>query len=531
MVETTILDHRGQPMKRSELTAEPQTSRLASLHTEFENHPSRGLTPGRLASILQGAEQGQLLEQCNLFADIEEKDGHVFAEMGKRKRALQGLEWDIVPPRNASKEEEKAADLAKEVIGDMTDLSDVIFNMADAIGYAFSNQEMTWERYGKEWLPATIEHRPSSWFTVLQNDRNQLRLRDGTSDGQALQSLTWISHIHKATSGFLPRAGLHRVLAWPFLFKNYSVRDLAEFCEIYGLPMRLGTYPSGSSDDEKSTLLRAVTQIGHSAAGIIPEGMMIDFKEAAKGQSDPYQYMIEWCERTQSKAILGGTLTSQSDGASSTNALGNVHNEVRHDLLEADANIMQRTLTRDLVYPIVMLNTSAITSLRRCPRFEFITQEGEDMALYADALPKLVGVGMRIPESWAHTRLQIPVPDKGEEVLQVGGQKTLPPDPGTKTALKGHHCPHCASAALKANAEKDDIDQRTNQLEAQTNDAMTTMINQIKDLVDQSESYEELQKKLLEVYAAINPEELAKVMAQGFSTAELTGRYEVDQGE
>ncbi|SLM64493.1 Mu-like prophage FluMu protein gp29 [Dickeya aquatica] len=46
--------------------------------------------------------------------------------------------------------------------------------------------------------------------------------------------------------------------------------------------------------------------------------------------------MIEWCERTP-KVILGGTLTSQADGKTSTNALGNVHNEVRHDILVADA--------------------------------------------------------------------------------------------------------------------------------------------------------------------------------------------------
>ncbi|MFP3599880.1 DUF935 family protein, partial [Chryseobacterium sp. SIMBA_029] len=61
------------------------------------------------------------------------------------------------------------------------------------------------------------------------------------------------------------------------------MRDLAEFLEIYGLPMRLGTYPGGATEDEKFTLLRAVMDIGHRAAGIIPQGMQIDFKEAAKG--------------------------------------------------------------------------------------------------------------------------------------------------------------------------------------------------------------------------------------------------------
>ncbi|WP_308197178.1 phage portal protein family protein, partial [Achromobacter xylosoxidans] len=39
-------------------------------------------------------------------------------------------------------------------------------------------------------------------------------------------------------SGYIARTGLFRVLAWPWLFKNFAVRDLAEFLEIYGLPLR-----------------------------------------------------------------------------------------------------------------------------------------------------------------------------------------------------------------------------------------------------------------------------------------------------
>ncbi|MCO7025451.1 DUF935 family protein, partial [Vibrio paracholerae] len=95
-------------------------------------------------------------------------------------------------------------------------------------------------------------------------------------------------------SGYLSRRGLVRVLAWPFLFKNYSVRDLAEFLEIYGLPIRLGKYPEGATEKEKATLLRAVMSIGHNAGGIIPKGMDIDFQNAADGQSDPFMAMISW---------------------------------------------------------------------------------------------------------------------------------------------------------------------------------------------------------------------------------------------
>ncbi|WP_250636879.1 phage portal protein family protein [Pseudomonas aeruginosa] len=81
----------------------------------------------------------------------------------------------------------------------------------------------------------------------------------------------------------MARSGLFRVLAWPYLFRHYATSDLAEMLEIYGLPIRLGKYPPGTADEEKATLLRAVTGLGHAAAGIIPETMAIDFQQAAPG--------------------------------------------------------------------------------------------------------------------------------------------------------------------------------------------------------------------------------------------------------
>lgn len=99
------------------------------------------------------------------------------------------------------------------------------------------------------------------------------------------------------------------------------MRDLAEFLEIYGLPVRLGKYPAGASDKEKTTLLNALVGIGHNAAGIIPETMMLELLDAASGSGDTFMSMVDWCERTQSKIILGGTLTTQADGKTSTKGI------------------------------------------------------------------------------------------------------------------------------------------------------------------------------------------------------------------
>ncbi|HEX22785.1 MAG TPA: DUF935 domain-containing protein [Chromatiales bacterium] len=532
MADSRILDQQGKPFKLKDL-AEPQTSRIASLHSEFAGHPSRGLTPARLACILEQAEQGDIQAQSDLFEDMEDKDGHIFAEMQKRKLALQTLDWDIVAPRNASSAEKSATDKVKELMQGINDFEDVIFDMADAIGKGFACLEFNgWTTTVGERLPSAITWQPQRWFMVDKATRRNLRLRNNTPDGEDLNPFGWIVHRHKAKSGLLTRNGLHRVLSWPYLFKNYSVRDLAEFLEIYGLPLRLGTYPSGATDKEKSTLMRAVVNIGHAAAGIVPEGMMVEFKEAAKGNKDPFEAMISWCERTQSKVILGATLTSQADGKSSTNALGNVHNEVRHDITHADARQLASTLTRDLVYPIAMLNTTGIEGLHRCPRFVFDCEEPEDLALYSDAIPKLVGVGVPIPVSHVQQKLNIPVPQDDEPVLQRASE--APPNDTVAelvSKILNGGCPSCGVAALKHSPQHKDVaNHYVDQLDERTQAAFEKLTDPVQHLVNNATNMAELATGLLKMFEEMDEADLAQAMGDAFAAAELAGRFEVQEG-
>jgi phage gp29-like protein len=506
-----ILDQFGRPIERAALR-EPQTSRLGHLAQEFASHPSRGLTPGKLARILADAEQGDIAAQHDLFLDMEEKDGHVYAEMSKRKRALLTLDWDILPPRNPSKAEEDDAAWLREMLLDVPNFEDVLLDCLDGIGHGFAALELEWQLSGREWLPKAITHRPQSWLQPGRENRNELRLRDNTPDGAELRPFGWILHTHRAKSGYIARGGLHRVLAWPYLFKNYSVRDLAEFLEIYGLPLRLGKYPSGASDQEKLTLLRAVSGIGHNAAGIIPEGMMIEFEEAAKGQHDPFEAMINWCERTQSKAILGGTLTSQADGKSSTNALGNVHNEVRHDLLVSDAIQLAATLSRDLVYPLLAINRGA-RDPRRLPRFSFDTREPEDLKLYADALPKLVKVGFEIPADYVHDKLRIPPPKDGQKVLALPAAASPEVVP--------------ARAALKAGAPaQDEFDVFSDDLASDWEHVTAPLVSPIERLAAECRSLEEFKARLPQLLEQMDTAALTEALAQAQFAAAIFGRAE-----
>lgn len=391
---------------------------MTAYGAEFE-HPAIGLTPLKVHALLTQAEAGNMNAMLALFEDMEERDLHLLAEMSKRKRTVAKLDWSIKAPKNADANEQKYTEVISELMGIIENFEDIITDSLDAIGKGFSCHELHWVREGNVWLINDMQwHVPQRFIIDPFNQRELLLAGNGLGDDEPLWENAWLVHTHKAKSGYLVRGGLHRALVWSYVFKNYSVRDLAEFLEIYGLPLRLGTYPAGATNGEKLTLLRAVMEIGHRAAGIIPQGMMIDFKEAAKGSSDPFMDMIKWCEMSQSKAILGGTLTSQADGKSSTNALGKVHDDTRIEIRDSDAKQLAASLSRDVIGALMRINYPNI-SPRRYPKFVFDLAETEDIGVYSEALPKLVGIGMQIPAPWAHKRLGIPMVSGDEPVLAV----------------------------------------------------------------------------------------------------------------
>lgn len=515
-LRATVARIFGQQSMADADLKEAQTAHLTSLHQEVAGHPSRGLTPSKLAAILDAAEQGDIVAQYELFEDMEEKDGHIHADMSKRRRAVAQLDWDIVPPDNATAKEKEAAATLYSLMQGLDDFEEVVFDTTDAIGKAFVCQEFDgWERIDGNWLPKAIIHRPQSWFQLPRGNRQDIRLR-GPLDGTQLQTFGWITHVHKAKSGYLERAALFRVLVWPYLFKNYSVGDLAEFLEIYGIPMRVGKYPTGATEKEKLTLLRALAALGHNAAGIIPNGMELDFLDAATGDPAAFQLMIEWCERTQSKAILGGTLTSQADGKTSTNALGNVHNEVRKDLRDSDAKLIAKSLSRDLVYPIAAMN-GLVDSWGRCPRLVFDTQEAEDLTAYATALPELVKIGFRVPRAWAQQRLAIPEPTEGEDVLAVVAGSAAQPEPVV--------APGTAVATAQVAAPKNAVEQLDDAMRPSTDQ----WIDQIRALVQNAASLDEIRDGLEQLLPGMSLDQYAAAMAQALAAAALQGRVEILQ--
>src|SRR5690606_27887558 len=141
------------------------------------------------------------------------------------------------------------------------------FDILDALGKGFSATEIIWETSEKQWMPKALKWRDPTWFDFDPNDRETILLKDVTGN-QPLKPFSWIVHNAKVKSGLPIRGGIARGVTWAFLFKSFTMKDWAIFCEAYGQPLRLGKYGEGASQADKDILLRAVSNIGVDYAAI-----------------------------------------------------------------------------------------------------------------------------------------------------------------------------------------------------------------------------------------------------------------------
>ena len=529
---TRLLDQYGQPFSMDALD-EPQTARIAILQNQFiESHLER-ISPSNASRILRAADDGDITAQHQLFDDMLDRDPHMACEFGKRTNALLGLDWSIEPPLDASSSERRAAAWGEDILKNAADdLEEMISALMEGVAHGFSGVEIEWRRLGNEWLPV-FHPRPQTWFQV-STDRRELLLKNGAGDGEPLLSFSWIMHQHRlAKTGYLGRIGLARVLIWPFMYKYYAAADFAEFLETYGLPIITGKYYSGAPAAEKAALMRAVTRLGHDARAIMPQEMELEIaKVVGSGDGDPHLKMIDWAERSQSKAIVGQTLSAEAHATGMGSGVATLHAEVRHDILVSDARRIANTLTRDLVYPLLTLNGKGGDTLRRCPRWTFDTSAGEDLKSYSEALPELVGVGMRIPVSWAHEKLKIPLPaDDQEEILTVASPPDVfnpepRPKPGKETPSPKAKDPKAALKAASA-PEPDRLAAAVDRLTRESAPVMEGWLRQIEAMLESAESLEEFQARLRAAYPALDSRVMADTLAPAMTAMHLAGRADV----
>jgi phage gp29-like protein len=507
-------------MNTQALKTEIAAPALTGFRQAWTWRPLASLTPAQVAEILRRAAMGDAHDFLIAAADIEEKDLHYRAVLQTRKLAVAGLPWDVQPAEE-SRAAKKAAALTRQVL-ESIDLPELMVQLLDALSKGYAVAEIVWQTDGPTWVPGAILPREAHWFRFDRETGRELRLFDGTPDGAELPPYKFICHTPRILAGIPLMGGLARSALWAWVFKSYALRDWAAFAELYGQPIRIGKYGPAATREDIAVLKRAVFELGSDAGAVIPESMALEIVEsgAKSASADLYQRLIEYLDRQVSKAVLGQTLTTDQ-GSSGSLAQASVHNEVRADLMRADARALAATLTRDLIAPLIALNLPDAP----LPKFTLMVEEPEDMAALADQLAKLVPLGVPIPQRWVREKWGIPEAAQDEPVLGATATPQAPSDTTQQAAQRSMQSAHASAGE----SDPTPIDQMTDRMEQEAAPAWVEIMDTIKRIVDEAQSLKQMRDALLAAYGDLPTDRLAEIMAMGFAAAELAGRFDVRQ--
>jgi len=522
---TGLRDALGMLVKKKELENHHAAPTIGGVRPVISGHPADGMTPRRLANIHREAANGEPLNYFELAEDIEERDPHYLSVISTRKRSVSQLPI-TVKPASDSAEHKKHADFVRSWIDDGV-LQAGMFDMLDAIGKGMSVMEIDWRVHGGHLCPGEFIYRPQRWFTFDRNDGETVLLREGV-DGEPLIPHKFVVHRHKAKSGLTIRAGIARVASWAWMYKSFTLNDWAMFAQNFGAPIRVGKYGPKATEEEKDVLWRAVSNIAGDCAAIIPTSMLIEFEEvAAKGTStDLYERRAGFLNKEVSKLVVGQTMTTE-DGSSQAQA--NVHREVQEDIERADAILTSASINQQVVPNMVAFNFGPQDYY---PKVHIGRPDEVALGEFAEAFEKLGPQGLTAEATWMRSRLGIPDPQEGAEL--VGGRVDVSDPPSGSSNPSPEPPPKLKKPTPKLNFAKllssrqarqpveQSIDQLSVQLQQDAAGALGGLTERVRKELMAATDLHDAANRL----TALNlpGDELSDAMARGMALAHLAGQ-------
>jgi len=513
-----IIDQWGNPVSTVALKKEQAAPTMMGVRRPNTDHQASGLTPARLARMLTSSINGDPEAYLALAEDMEERDLHYAGVLMSRKLQVAGLEV-TVEPASESADDIANADMAR-AFTERDEFETELVDILDAIGKGFSCTEIIWETSESQWEPVALKWRDPRWFRFADEDGETPLLRDVAGDAP-LYPFKWIFHQAKVKSGLPIRGGIARAVCWTFLFKSFTQKDWAIFCEAYGQPLRLGKWGEGASEADKEVLLQAVANIGVDYSAIVPASMSVEFVKAdIAGSHELYLKRCDWLDQQVSKVVLGQTGTT--DAIAGGYSVGKVHDGVKEDIERSDAKQLAATIRRDLFKPYIDLNRGP---QKAYPKLRIGRPEQIDTSKWLTDVKTFVSMGGKVGMAKVGAKLGIEDPKPDEELLGApakpddGQQDQKPVRPKDKTPI--------GIAAHRAGLDnpQDDIDRSIEDMLAADGFeiAVDNIVEGLEVKLARATSVDEARAILAEHLRQMDVEALADSLARASFAARLAG--------
>ena len=215
---------------------------------------------------------------------------------------------------------------------------------------------------------------------------------------------------------------------WVILKRN-NVGDWADFAEIFGRPVREGTYDAWD-DEARQRLLNDIASLTGAGVFVHPSGTELKLIQAdnVSGGGDLYEKLGVFCNNEISKAVTGNTLTTEA-GDKGTQALGTVQKEGEEDInffvKQGILNILNYEMTD--IFAAMGVNTAG-------GEFFFVPPKSRNSEEKVNVICKLRNeLDLPIGDDYLYEEFGVPKPENYEELKEEIQRRHTPlslPGPG-----------------------------------------------------------------------------------------------------
>lgn len=467
-----------------------------------------------------------------LYDEIE-LDPHVYSVMQKRKMAVIARPW-IVEPASSSRADKKAADLVRDQLNNMAS-SELLgeeaevpvggnFDMMclaqlDAIMKGYSVGEVMWDVIDGDIVATEVRARNQFRFNFDDQFRLRLKTLNNFIPGDELPGRKFVVHTFGAKDSNPLGLGLGSRLYWPAYFKRNGIVFWSTYLDKFGSPTPVGKYAPGSDKITQNQVLAAVESIAQDMGVVMPNDATLEFLEAKRAGTVTYEQFVKYMDDQISECVLGETMTTSARGGAGLNAGGQaqVQNEVRMELVKADADLLSSTLNATLVPWISRYNMPNANP----PRVWRTVEETKDLGAQATRDKAIFDMGYR------------PTLDYIQETY--GGEwtdmKAVPPT-GNNQAIPLPNTPD-ATDALAAFSDPENPtppQAMSREMSSQAGDPWKAVVDHIGSLVQNAKSLSDLKRAIEDAYSGLPLDDLRAVQSMGYAAAQLAGLDEVESG-
>lgn len=450
-------------------------------------------------SVLKNRGGGRL----DIYKEVL-NDDEVISAFAQRQGAVISKKWKVESGGDQSIDAE-AADAMSELL-ESVGFDRVTKLMHYGVFYGYAVAELIYGVKDNLYWIDDIKVRDRRRFRFSPTGELRLLTQNNMHDGIACEAPYFWHYATGADNDDEPYGlGLAHWLYWPSFFKRNDIKFWLIFLEKYGMPTAVGKYGTGATTEQKRDLLSLTRAIQTDSGIIMPDGMALELLQIARSGAGDYKAFYDSMNEAIRRVTVG-QITSSGGASNSIGGDESLQAEVLASIAKSDSDVMCESWNRGPGIWFTQMNFPGAA----IPQVSRIFDKPKDLKSLSERDRNII-------ESTGYRPTLAHVQDT------YGGEWEEKP----QTQVVG-------TTQIEKNVEFAEQQQnnfapvlQTNRLNTEIQAVTDKWINQIKELVDNVQSLEELRDRLFELIPDMQLDDYAEVMAQALTAANLAGRTEL----